>query len=256
MFLLVAGLARLYHCLMLAKKPTVVQWQPHEVDSPYEVLRSAQADAAAGRYELALAKHDWFHRKMRKLEARPYGERLSSALAAWVKLGKAYPPALAHLTAIRDGLDKAIRGRAGGTDHFIDFEAINRHVGEEKRTAQTFLWIDRHRPMIAPRVFEFALPALIKTRQFTICSKHLDVRTAMRKAFRKWRALQQTPWKAHADAAFARDVATAVALFVINGRTREANELTRMALKQRNTPSINRTLESALAGKLPEAANA
>jgi hypothetical protein len=241
------------------KASVIKRWQPHGNFSPYEVLDGAKKDVAAGRYEMALLKYDWFHRRALRYETNPYGPRLTSALAGWAELAELYPPAKAQLVATRDATDRKLRmrggGLTGGTQGFLDIEAINRHLGETEHTAKTFLWLDRNRPLIAERTFEMAMPALVKAREYKICGKYmLDGRALMAKRHRLYRNIRQLPgWKSYAEAQFERDAATIIAVLTINRAPQyQVNALAALALRHLKTPTMKRTLDRALAGKVPK----
>jgi hypothetical protein len=75
----------------------LAQWKPVANPVPDKILNEAQEDAAAGRYEDALAKHVWFHENALTYAPAMYGVRLSFALSYWAALGAMYPPALQKL---------------------------------------------------------------------------------------------------------------------------------------------------------------
>jgi hypothetical protein len=159
---------------------------------------------------------------------------------------------MAHLLTVRDETTREVRASGRSTEKFVDLEAINRHLGEEERTAKEFLWLDRNRGLIAKRSFDTALPALVKAGEYRICGKYLDARAAMVKRHRLYRYLRQMPeFKEYAEEQFVRQAATIVALLVLNENKPAATALAKLALKHRNTPAMRQHVNKALEGKVP-----
>jgi hypothetical protein len=126
--------------------PAKAAWTPPANPDPQQILTEAQADARAGRYEVALAKHVWFHRNSLKIDPAFYGVRLSFALMYWKELAKVYPPAKAKLIELRDEAEKQVGSGRDGLEAFVDFEAINTELGENEKTVALFKSLDKNKP--------------------------------------------------------------------------------------------------------------
>ena len=152
-------------------------WKPPEKPDPQKIVAEAEADAAAGRYEDALAKHVWFHTNALKYDRSLYGVRLSFALGAWVRLGAIYPPALEKLREIRAEDAEMVRANAldkAGFHIFNEIAAINKYLGEDENTTQLFQWLDTHLPEEAKHDYRLAERALVKSKQYELIGKYID----------------------------------------------------------------------------------
>src|SRR5213078_5135076 len=87
---------------------------------PDQRLKQAVAASRAGRYEEALRGYIWFHEHALEHDRAFYGVRLSFALAYWMELALAYPPALAALQAVRDQKIELLRTGRGDREAFHD----------------------------------------------------------------------------------------------------------------------------------------
>jgi len=236
------------------------EWKPPENPDPQKILREAQADARAHRYEDALAKHVWFHRNALKYRPSLSGVRSSFALSYWSRLGKMYPPALVKLKEIRDEAEEDVKNGKDIRESFRDLRAINRTVGEESRTKDIFILLDAQNSDAAKRVFHYAQPALIKAKEYKLCGKYIDPERSFRRiieGFRADRRLAENPrfgadHLEFANKKFTNDAATLVALLVVNGRKAEAEEIAGDAKKEWNNTSFHVEIDKALQGKLPK----
>ncbi len=113
-------------------------WTPPDNPDPQSILNEAQSDARAKRYEIALAKHVWFHENALKINQAMSGVRLSFALSYWKGLGQEHPPALEKLRQIRDELAaKANDGMDIGSG-FHDLASINKTLDEDSKSSCPF----------------------------------------------------------------------------------------------------------------------
>jgi len=76
--------------------------QTYTREDVQKALDKAEQFRSQGKYEQALNEHIWYHKNALKYDPAQYGVRLSFALADWVELGRAYPPALHALRSIRN----------------------------------------------------------------------------------------------------------------------------------------------------------
>lgn len=232
-------------------------WQAPDHPDPSAILWDARDDARAGRYELALAKHEWIQRESLAREPGFSGVRHSFALANWVELGRSYPPALASLRRFRDdALAVVLEGR-GGHPEFHDFVAINHYLGEEERTRDAFLKLDRERPEVAAKVYELAEPALIEAKDYAVCGRHLKpeqrwaVTVRLRSLNRKRPDYAGSHLKEFDDRSFTYRSAVVIALLALNDRGAEARQMADLARAEWDDPSFHSTIAAALEGTLP-----
>lgn len=236
-------------------------WTPPTNPDPEKILNEAQADAAAGKYEDALAKHIWFHQNALKYESALYGVRLSFALSYWLKLGEAYPPALEKLKSIRDETGEGIRRKTSkdSSQDFHDFESINRELKEESKTKELFFWLDSNQPEVAEKVFKIAEPVLISAKEYKLCGKYVNPDQAFQWAVEHYRGdkrLANDPkfgkrHKEYGEKSFSNRTTTLVALLVINGRKADADRIVGEATKEWDDPKFKKELEKALGGEVP-----
>lgn len=242
------------------------EWIPPENPDPQAILREAKSDTQAGRYEVALSKHLWYHDNALVLQPGQSGVRLSFALSHWLELGESYPPALEQMKHVRDETEKRIRDedqvRVRFGD-FHDFVALNRTLREEQRTAETFKWLDETDEEDATRVFSVAKPALIKQKAYQLCGKYVDPERDLTRICDKYKMGMKLakdrfgePHRDFTEKKFLNSATTLVAILVQNDRGAEAEEAAEKLkafvknsdLQQKLTPQ----LKSALTGAVPK----
>jgi hypothetical protein len=234
-------------------------WSPGENPEPFAILKEAKADAAAGRYPDALAKHVWFFENALKYAPAMYGVRLSFALSDWKALSDSYPPALEKLKAERDEAAAKVRESRDSRHSFNDFASINRELGEDAKTEELFLWLDANSPASASAVYDLAQPSLVRARKYGVCGKYLAPDHSLERMICHYTELKQMKddpdsqqhMNDFADNSLSNGVGTLVALLVVNGRTPEAYRAVEGALKVRDDPAFRAQIESALRGEVP-----
>ena len=241
-------------------------WTPPKDPDPQVILSEAQADAKAGNFEVALAKHLWFHENALAIRPSLTGVRLSFAMSAWLKLGESYPPALEKLKEVRDETEKRIRDQDQVRVRFEDFHdlvAINRTLREEERTEEVFRWLDEFAEEDARRMFNVATPALIKQKAFELCGKYIDPPSDLARIGENYtRSLKMAGGKfgdslrEFAEKKLLNDAAILVAILVQNDRNIEAETAVKQAKRfVENTElqdKLDRQLQSALSGTVPQ----
>lgn len=241
--------------------PFVVgEWTPPTRPAPLGILNEAQADARAGRYSDALAKHLWFHRNALAYERSLYGVRLSFALAYWLELAKQYPPALRALEHIREETVARLRAGTGTRDDFDDVASINEFMNEEAATTELFVWLDKNRTRFARKVYDIAERALIKSRNYSLCGKYIDSSRATRRTLQLYREHQRMAkdprfggrLQGFSQRSFSRGAATLVALLAHNGRGAEADQVTDAVLKEWPDEGFRKKLGRARKGVVPK----
>lgn len=236
------------------------EWTPPENPDPQAILREARSDRDAKRYEVALAKHLWFHQNALSIQHSLYGVRLSFALSAWHDLAEQYPPALEKLKEIRDQAAEDVMQGKEVRESFHDMAAINRTLGEEALTKDTFEALDRKNPAAAKQVFGLAQPALVRGRAYGLYARYVEPRkdfSRMNEAYRQGERLAEDPrfGVRHLEFArkkFANDATTLVAILTVNERKAEAEEIALSAKEVWNDASFHAELDKALMGIVPE----
>ena len=253
-------LSGLLLAVLAGTTPAASPWAPPRNPDPQRILGEATQDTRAGRHDVALAKFVWFHQNALKHEPALAGVRLSFALSDWYDLGQAYPPALEALKRTRDAALKDVRERQGDDvfQPFQDLAAINEKLGEESLTATTFIALAARRPDAAPLVFRVARPSLLRAKEYTLCGKYLSPEEDWHMAaelYQLGRRQQQQFGPEHADfveKSFTNEVATLLALLVVNGRPAEAEAIARKARLEWDDPGFRAAIDSALGGVIPE----
>ena len=239
--------------LVVAASPAFAEWTPPGNPDPQKILQEAQADAAARRYEDALAKHVWYHQNALKIQPAQYGVRLSFALSDWAKLGAAYPPALKKLESIRDEDTATIRDGKGSRELFHDISSINATLKEEVKTKDLFVWLDSKKPDLAKQAYNVAQPALIKAKEYRVCGRYIDPDKSYEQIlliYQSTKKFAENPkfgkqQREIADKGFSNGTATLVALLVINERKADAERIATKAAKEWNDPGFKTELKAA-----------
>lgn len=236
------------------------EWRPEGEPDLQQIFLRAREDAAAGQYPEALAKHLWFHHHA--LEGAPAfaGVRLSYALADWGQLGAVYPPALEALTAIRDEVENKLRTGKGNREEFIDCFGINQALGQESRTTDLFRELCENHPKLAALFFDLARAALIRAKEYSSCGRFLNPKEDLESALILYRTHRMfaanpefgEPMKQFGEQMFANEVATQVAILVINGRKGEAQWVVSAARREWPDRKFKQLLRRALQGEVPD----
>ena len=250
-------------CLVtvLAASRLQAEWMPPADPNPKTILDEAREDTQAKRYEDALAKHVWYHENALRLQPAQMGVRLSFALNDWIRLGKLYPPALEKLKSIRDKNAETVKAGRDAKESFEDFSAINDHLEDADKTKNLFVWLDAHQAKTAKELFDEAMPALIKAKEYKLCGKYLvDAEGCYQQYLESYKRrprsspnpetakLMAQIWEEN----FSNDVATLVALLELNGRRADAEAIVAEALEVRSDSEFKAVLDKALEGQVPE----
>jgi hypothetical protein len=234
-------------------------WTPPDNPDPQSILQEAQSDARAMRYELALAKHVWFHENALKFDQARSGLRLSCALSYWKSLGRDYPPALDKLRKIRDTLADQVKEGMDIGSGFHDLAAINKTLDEESKTTGAFKILVEKNPGAAERAFPFVKPALIKDKEYSLYVKYVDCHKdylRMKQMYEMSSEMAKDPKFGtqlldHANISFRNNAATLVAILSVNDRKMEASEIAVLAKGVLGDSKFHEELEAALAGAVP-----
>lgn len=136
-------------------------------------LNAGRTATHEGRFEEALSQFQWFHEHALEEDRAYRGVRLSFALAYWLELAEQYPPAF---KAFREKLNDKIARLSSGElnrDLFHDIEAMNERLGEDEKTATLFSLLDERYQEFAQHCSHIAVPALVRTKRFSLAAKYI-----------------------------------------------------------------------------------
>ena len=235
-------------------------WSPPENPNPTAILQEARDDAQAKNYEIALAKHVWYHENALAIEPAQYGVRLSFALSYWAELAKDYPPALTKMKEIRDQAKKSLMEGKDVRASFHDMLSLNEYLGEKFATKNVFEILDQNHPDIAKQVFDMARDSLIRAEAYSLYAKYVapkDDLARMVEAYEQHKKLASDSVFAAdhfelANKQFAHNVTTLVAVLVITKRKSEAEEVAKGARDHWDDSSFHDDLDKALEGIVPD----
>jgi hypothetical protein len=249
---------------LLIPMPVLAEWEAPPNADAAAILKEAKADIRSGQYRDALAKHVWFHNRALEIDRSYFGVRLTTALASWHRLAKAYPPALEALKQAREHAAKRVlQDKDKIRDAFIDVVAINEQLDEEDETVSLFKKLDSESPTLAGEVYDLAQTALIRAKHIQLCGKYL----APERAYQKLKQIHDLGVKFAAELdteaakrdqreiveqAFLDESATLIALLVLNDRKPEAEKIAQDARDQLKISSRNVVIDASLMGKFPE----
>jgi len=141
---------------------------------PGERLREGEEAARNGHFEEALRHFIWFHEHALQHNQAYYGVRLSFALADWVALGEAFPPALQALRDICDTKIARLRGGDGDRETFTDVAVINERLRRSDTTYELFLYLRANSPQLAHECADRAMDAIVEARDFQLARMYLS----------------------------------------------------------------------------------
>jgi hypothetical protein len=221
-----------------------------------ERYKNAQEAARDGRYEEALREHIWFHNHALEEERALYGVRLSYALADWVDLGKAYPPALLALKELRDAKSAQLQRGEGDRALFHDVEAINESLKEHESTYQLFVQMLKGNPALAEECATLAMPSIVHARDFALARTFIKDPEA---TVRKWMRLlnddiadlaKEQPRKAPVQEAYVQiyvqRLRVLLAILIGVGEQAIANSIRQTALASLESLSIREAIRGAI----------
>jgi hypothetical protein len=253
-------------CVLLPSMSQADDWSPPKNPNVDTIRAEAQQDRKEGRYEVALQKHIWYHENALQLGKGQGGVRLSFVLSDWLELGEVYPPALEAMRQVRDETEKRIRDKDRVRVAFLDFHdfvALNRTLRQQKRTAETFQWLDETDPEDAQRVFGVAKPAIIKEKLYELYAKYIDVEGDLERIRRNYadglKLAQERFGESHreyTEKKFLNSATTLVAVLVQVDRKAEAEQVAEavrgFVSQEKLVEKLNSQLESALSGIVPK----
>ncbi|MEC4672649.1 MAG: hypothetical protein VST68_00540 [Nitrospirota bacterium] len=236
--------------------PSFAAWTPPTNPDPSKILQEARIDTKNKRYEDALAKHIWFHKNALLYKYSLAGVRLSFALTDWHHLGKHYPPALTKLKEIRDYAAKQIHDGNNLFQYFQEFAAINRTLSENNQTKDVFVWLDKHAPGKAQKIYPLAQPALVSEKEYNLCGKYIDSKQYFSRIVLNFSVINRLALNSEISSTqieigkelFIKNTSTLIALLAINGRKNEARLIANKATKELNQSLLHAEFQKALKG--------
>ncbi|MCY2987424.1 MAG: hypothetical protein NTY19_06105 [Planctomycetota bacterium] len=235
-------------------------WTPPSNPNPPETLHSAVIDKHEGSYEQALAKFLWFHNNAKQYDRGVSAVRLSFALGYWLDLATVYPPARDAFIQTRDETEVAFRENLPNFDLFQEIAAMNSRLGEGIRTADLFAHVAERDDATARRLYHVAESELIAAGRYRACATFLDSKKRLEHAAASYRVAKRheesrpqcgIPVPKLARRFYVENVATLVALLIINDRPGDARMACNEALQVVDDDDFRLILEAAMAGHLP-----
>jgi hypothetical protein len=144
-----------------------------KMSQAHEILERARNARLAGKYEDALRDHLWFHEHALDEDPSLAGVRLSFALRDWIYLAEQFPLARRALQAIRDRDTQRLLNGGATLQRFMDINAINSALGEDRATHELFSQIDAQIPELARQCAELAMPSLVAVEDFALARRYL-----------------------------------------------------------------------------------
>jgi RNA polymerase sigma factor (sigma-70 family) len=254
--LLAAGTAT---TVLLERDPS---YTPPPNPDPQQILYQAQADATAGRYKDALAKHIWYRNNALRYQPAQVGVRDSFALMYWATLAEKYPPAMKRLKAIHDQAVRDLHdSRTAPKDAmtaYIVAISVNNGLHDGTNSVELFKWVDAHNPAVARQVYSIAENDLISAGEYELCGKYVDADKSYQRIVSSYHQLKNLPSTARtqqlADFAvknFTDQSARLVAVLAINNRQDEADRVADQAEKEVNNQDFATLLAKARTGSIP-----
>jgi len=236
-------------------------WTPPDDPNPSEILNSTVDDTRTGAYETALAKFLWFHKNAVRLEPGQSAVRVSFALGYWLELANVFPPARDAYIQTRDETESALRADWSNFDLFRDVAYLNRHLGDEIRTADLFAYVATRDHATAQRLYHVAERDLIAVGRYRDCGPFLDSPRRIELAAECYRMSRQfeesspqrkVPIPKLARKQYMQNVATLVALLALNDRKVEAHQTREDAYRVLDDDDFRAIMDAAMTGHLPD----
>ena len=227
-----------------------------------QILNEAQADAMAGRYQAALAKHIWFRNNALRYEPAMSGVRDSFALMYWAQLAEKYPPAMKKLKSIRDEaittLHRVDTDPQPATTAYLTAASINNGLKEGTNNVALFKWLDDHNPAAARQVYPVAENDLIAAEEYALCGRYMDAKRSYQQILGMYSRTKDASKRGgrqqlmdFAEKMFSNQSATLVAVLSINNHPDEAEQVASQAARENRSPEFASLLAEAKTGKVP-----
>jgi hypothetical protein len=210
-------------------------------------LKDTQDLVFQGKYQEALDRYIWFHDHALEHNQSMYGVRLSFALAYWKQLGDVYPPALAALATVRDNKTALLEEGKGNFNLFHDVLAINRTLGDERKTVDLFRKLDQEQSDLAKQCWDSAKEVVIKAKAYDLAKKYIG--DPMRE-FAKTKSMYDLnttmygqnnlgdQFKSYNENRFVEEIARLIAVELALDDTKAAREIQEKALAVLDDPRL------------------
>jgi hypothetical protein len=142
-------------------------------DDMQKYLNDTQTLVRQGKYPEALDRFVWFHENAVAHQPSMSGVRLSFALSYWKALGEKYPPAKDALLEMRDRTTRQVLDSGATAELFHDVAALNRTLGEDRKTVDLFLVVDKNTPELAKKSWFMVKDAVIGAKQYELAAKYI-----------------------------------------------------------------------------------
>lgn len=203
---------------------------------PSKVLQEARSLAESGHFEEALLKHIWYHENAIRIQPSQLGVRLPFALQYWEELGEKYPEARSALIAIQErNRDTIVMGKCNFS-LFQEIAGIDRHLGAQSRTVESFRSLRKIDPKLAEKCYGLAEEALVAQGAYTECLEYLVDPSLNLQRFVEFREELRDRGSPHefqklaADALFTERASRLVTILAKGGKTAEAEKIRNAAL--------------------------
>lgn len=210
-----------------------------------------------GRHEEALRELIWFHHHALEEQPSLAGVRLSFALAYWIELAGAYPPALQALEDLRGQKAQALLRGDGDRRLFLDLCAIDERLERNGATYQFYLALAERQSALAAECAQLALPAIVAARDYQLADQlrgdpqarirarvedlHWDMRWSKRRGY------SRTPMRWSMIRRYADDVRLHLEITAGIGQHGEARRQAALAVDLVDDPSLRAAVRTALA---------
>jgi tetratricopeptide (TPR) repeat protein len=232
-------------------------WTPPDKPDPDVVLKELRDDRVAGRYEVALEKHLWFHEHALRYQPSLAGVRLSFALGDWGTLAAKHPPALAALRELRARKAQEVREGRNARDAFQEVAAIDRELDEHAGTVELFRVVEAGGEAAARASFPSAQDALIEAKDFATVAKYLSPDRELKLAADTYQGMMRAgsppseALLAIRERFYAIKVSRLVAVLVLAGQPEEARRAAARAVEVSGASVVREMLARAAEGQLP-----
>lgn len=196
-----------------------------------------------------------------KHDAGLTGVRLSFALQDWLDLASKYGPALDAFMRTRDETEAAFLQDPANFDLFRDLASMNRDLGDGIRTANLFEMIAASNRANADRLYDVAEPFLVAAGRYVACNPFLNSQCRLEFAARRFQIsksveeshpVHKKPAPSFARRYYLEDVATLIALLVINGRADQAQQAYNKILDVVDDEESRKIMDTSMTGHLPD----
>jgi hypothetical protein len=225
-----------------------------------ERLVAARELADQGRYEEALQELTWFHEHALEDDPSLAGVRRSYALADWVVLAEAYPPAATALEAVRERNAALLAAGQGKREHFLDVVSIDHARDQPARTRELFLTLETVAPALAASCIRVVLPQVIAAGDAELAERlmphpeevirqHADyLMDAFRDRRKRFTSAPSIPAEIHN---YVQDVNAVLGVLAARGRHAELKRLRAFAADVLPATTLRREVRVALVPGAP-----